>query len=148
MSEENIKLQVPLDDSGFLTLQCPFCGRIFKISGEVAESEDYYQLYCPHCGLVSEADDFLSEEVIKHALTLTENHVIEMMNDFVDDMGKKFKNTDFIRFEKGKKIKKKVPNNLFEENNMEFVDLDCCNRKIKIFYKNQGKPYCPYCGVK
>lgn len=33
MSEQKISFSIPLDDEGFVTLQCPFCDCQFKING-------------------------------------------------------------------------------------------------------------------
>lgn len=148
MDEDIIKFQIPVDDDGYLTLQCPFCGEFFKISGEVAESEDYYQLYCPYCGLQSEPNDFFTKDVLQHVEGILENYMAQMINTFADDFEKSFSSSSFLKFEDGEKITTNEPKVLFEENNMDLISFQCCDKNIKVFYKNQGKLYCPFCGVK
>lgn len=55
MADEVIKFSIPLDDDGFVSLQCPYCNETFKITGEVANEEDIIQLCCPYWGSTSNA---------------------------------------------------------------------------------------------
>lgn len=48
---ENMAISIPLDEDGFLLLQCPFCRGFFKVRSEDYEADDVEELWCPLCGL-------------------------------------------------------------------------------------------------
>lgn len=144
MSDEIIHFSIPLDDDGFVTLECPFCKKAFKISGTDAEEENF-ELFCPNCGLVAEPSEFLSDEVKEKALRLAENHMYEMLNGFLSDMDKMFKNNDLIKVKAGPKFKMNSPKIIIESDNMETYILACCKRKIKASLVDESI-YCPFCG--
>jgi len=139
---DNLKISVPLDNDGFVSLQCPFCQDLFKITGTDFEADDIYHLYCPYCGLVSE-DGFHSDDVLEHAMTV-------IGNDTIDKIAKSFKkacsNNKYVKFE-SKANSPKHPKILIEPTDMQEFNLKCCKKSIKIKYRVNGI-YCPFCGVK
>jgi hypothetical protein len=145
MSDIEIQFSIPLDDDGYITLQCPFCDKQFKALGEDFEDESIYEIFCPHCGLVSEPSDFLSDEIIEKGMSLAENHMYEILNGFISDLEKGFKNNDLIRVKTGPKFKMNSPKTIIESDNMETYQLNCCERTIKVSLIDDTL-YCPFCG--
>lgn len=145
MPDKTIHFSIPLDDDGFVTLQCPFCNKHFKISGADAEDETNFELFCPYCGLVTGPNNFLSDEVKEKALRLVENYLYEMLNGFTDNIDKMFKKNDFIKVKKSSKFEMNSPKIIVESDNMETYKLPCCERKIKASLIDDNM-YCPFCG--
>lgn len=141
-----IKFNVPIDDDGYVSLQCPFCREAFKITPSDYEAEENFQLYCPYCGLVSE-EGFHTDEIKEHAFDLAQNHCNELINQFMKNMERQFKGNGFASFEAGKPLPIKKPKTLIEPTDMQEVSLKCCKKKIKVQYRVNGA-YCPFCGVK
>jgi hypothetical protein len=141
-----IEFSIPIDDEGFVSLQCPFCHEAFKVTAGDFESEDIYQLYCPYCGLVAE-DGFHTDDMQEHALNLVENERNSMMNQFGKELESMFSGNDLISFKAEKNLPIKQPKTLIEPTDMYEVDLKCCDKKIKLQYRVNGA-YCPFCGVK
>lgn len=145
MGDTNIKFSIPLDDDGFLSLQCPFCSEYFKIPGTETIDDSHYELFCPYCGLVTETNHFLSKEVREKALRLAKNHMYELLNDFMSNMEKTFKNSKSVKVKKGKRLDLNSPKIIIETDNMNTFILPCCERKIKANLID-SIVYCPFCG--
>ena len=141
-----IEFNIPIDDDGFVSLQCPFCKDNFKISADDFKADDVYQLYCPYCGLVSE-DGFHTDDIKEHALDIAKNEANAMINQFSKDLEKMLKGNNFVSFKAGASRPMKKPKTLIEPTDMQEITLKCCDKKIKVQYRLNGV-YCPFCGVK
>jgi len=140
-----IPFSIPLDDDGCVSLQCPFCSKPFKVSGVDFEDDAVYELFCPYCGLVTEPSQFFTNEVKEKALRLAENHMYELLNGFMDDTNKIFKNSKAIKVKTGSKFNLNAPKTIIESDNMESYHLTCCDRRIKASLIDDTL-YCPFCG--
>lgn len=148
MSDKTIKISIPLDDDGFLKVECPFCSEQFKISGDDYEDEDIFQLFCPYCGLVDEKIAFiLTEDLQEHIITLANNVAIDMINKSLDDIQKSFKGSKNVSFKKGRDLKKENPEKLIALNDLSEYDMKCCDKHIKVLSEHMGV-FCPFCGMK
>ena len=106
-----------------MTLRCPFCNKEFKALGNDFEDDSVYELFCPHCGLVTEPSEFLSDEAIEKGMRLAENYMFELLNRFMNDIDKTFKNNDLIKVKKRPKFKLNDPKSIIESDNMETYRL-------------------------
>ena len=148
MSDKIINVSIPLDDDGFLNVECPFRSEQFKISGGDYEDEDIFQLFCPYCGQVDEKIAFvLTEDLQEHITTLAENMAIDMINKSFDDIEKSIRGSKNISFKKGQDLKKENPKKLIALNNLHEYEMKCCDKHIKVISENMGV-FCPFCGVK
>lgn len=145
MGEEIIKFTIPTDDDGFVTLKCPFCAKHFKIAGADANDEDIYELFCPYCGLVTEPNEFLTDEVKEKAERIIENYRNELINKFMKDIERSFKGSKGMTFKKGKDLKMNEPKTIIEAEDMNLYKLNCCDREIKAVLIDDNI-YCPFCG--
>lgn len=87
---------------------------------------------------------------MEHAMTIAQNEVNHLLNDFMKNLGKSFKGNKIIKVTtKHKKLPLQEPRLLVEEDDLEIIIMNCCEKKIKIdnFSKIVGNPFCPYCGV-
>lgn len=80
---EEMTISIPLDEEGYMLLQCPRCGEFFKVRSEDYEAEDVEDLWCPMCGIKS--DSFLPDEVIELAKAKVLNQVL---GDFSRELAK------------------------------------------------------------
>lgn len=145
LSDVTIPFSIPLDDDGYVSLQCPFCDKHFKLTWEDVEDDAIYELFCPYCGLVAEPNEFLTDEVKEKALRLAENHMYELLNGFMDGMKKTFRNNKAIKVKTGSKIEMNAPKTIIESDNMESYKVSCCDRGIKASLIDETL-YCPFCG--
>lgn len=144
MADEIIEFSIPLDDDGFVSLQCPYCNETFKITGGLANEENISQLCCPYCGLFKEPNSFLTSDVIEQARILAYNNMVKILNKGLKKMESSFKNNKCMTFKKGKDIEQNEEKELIEPNNLQLLKVKCCNTEIKIFITN-SVAYC-VCG--
>ena len=78
-----MSISIPLDEDGYLLLQCPRCGEFFKVLSGDYEAEDIEDLWCPMCGIKS--DSFGPDEVIELAKAKVLNQVL---GDFSSELAK------------------------------------------------------------
>ena len=76
---EDMSVSIPVDEDGFLLLQCPSCRGFFKVRSEDYEADDVEELWCPLCGLKN--DSFWPDEVIELAKA-------KALNQFLGDFAK------------------------------------------------------------
>ena len=57
---DELSISIPLDENGFMLMQCPSCRGSFKVRSEDYEADDVEELWCPLCGLKN--DSFLPDE--------------------------------------------------------------------------------------
>ncbi|MEK4086084.1 TFIIB-type zinc ribbon-containing protein [Psychrobacillus sp. FSL K6-1415] len=145
MTDTNISFSIPLDDDGFVTLQCPFCNSNFKLTGTDAMDDSVYETFCPYCGLVAEPNQFLTDEVIEKAMRLAENHMFEMLNGFQKNIEKSFKKNRFLKVKTSPKLKMNSPKLIVESDNMETYNVPCCEKDVKLSIIDDTL-YCPFCG--
>lgn len=140
-----MEITIPIDEDGFVLLQCHFCEEYFKIKSSDMNSDDMYQIWCPYCGLIS--DSYVSEEVIDVALGKITNMAMQELYSTFKDMEKKTRNS-FVSFKTGQK-----PNDIFitpiknRIDKLEICNYKCCKNQAKIIplSKYIGN-YCPFCG--
>ena len=51
MDNITFSLSIPLDEDGFLEMECDYCKERFMLSKETFEGEDNLDFFCPICGL-------------------------------------------------------------------------------------------------
>jgi uncharacterized Zn-finger protein len=132
----DIEIKIPNDSEGFYSLECPYCNERFKANSSDFDAEDTLELFCPSCGLVEERSSFIPKDVIEHAETLALNF---MEQEFYNS----FKKTFDI-----KRPKEEVPKLLTENEDLEQIELHCCDKIIKVDIDHMvSNVYCPFCGV-
>lgn len=147
---DNIELQISIaaDNDGYVLLKCPLCNDFFKLRVDEMQMDDVIDWCCPICGFKSD-ESYLTDDVIKLAMTKLENEVMDQIYKSIKKIEHKTKNK-IVSIKAGDK-----PQNLPEIqliagiNNFEIVTYKCCKRssKMSLINKTIGR-YCPYCGVK
>ena len=140
------KIDVPTDSEGFYSLECPHCNERFKALGGDIDAEEILEIFCPQCGLMADSSNFIPSDVINHAKTLALNYMQEEVYKTFKKTSRRSKHSS-LSF-KIDKPRKEVPKLLTEDENLEKVELICCNRIIKVNIDQKAiNIYCPYCGV-
>lgn len=146
MSDEKISISIPLDEDGFLELQCPFCNEVFRLDNDEVQSDDVLGIFCPNCGLTGELNDFYTDDVIESAQIAAMNLAKEMLNESFKKMEKK--SGGFFKVKE--KLKTEPEKIIFLKNkDVEPMFFTCCEKSAKVsFNLKENGAYCPYCGVK
>lgn len=89
MEDTSIEISIPCDDDGFVLLQCPHCGELFKLTVKDIESDSFSNTYCPSCGLAG--DEFLTEDVRDLALAKAANLAFDAITQELQTFSKRSK---------------------------------------------------------
>jgi uncharacterized protein YdaT len=147
MSEQIGVISIPTDEEGFVLLQCPLCGELFKLRTEDIKREDVIEIWCPCCGLKSES--YFTKDVLDLALKKAENYATDRIYEELKQLERKSRHS-LVTIKAGKKPthREEYPVRSGIEN-MKITHYICCNRdaKTKAMYKMCGS-YCPFCGVR
>lgn len=69
----DVSLQIPLDDDGFMTCECPHCVGRYKLLPAEFEADDVIDLFCPYCGLQAPISESCTDEVVEAARQVVAN---------------------------------------------------------------------------
>lgn len=141
-----MEIEIPVDENGFVLLQCHLCGEYFKLTAKDIKDESNINIWCPYCGLNGKS--YFSEEVLDIALKKAKNAMDEMIYNAFKDIEKKMKHNKFINFKAGKKPTQEVISPIkVKIDKLEQKKYKCCNKvaKIKPLSIECGS-YCPICG--
>lgn len=141
------EVSIPVDDSGFILLQCPFCSEFFKIHPKDYEADDVIEIHCPSCGF--KANSYLTEEVLELARKKAINYANSLIYKETKKLERQLKGANFS-FKASKQVRRMDEYPIrYGIDNLEVIKYLCCNReaKVKPIYKMCGS-YCPFCGVR
>lgn len=159
-----IKAPIQTDSDGFLSRECPFCHKLFKIKPEIGEvksddeepaeqneNEDTevnaepVEQCCPYCGQKASGESWLTQEQKNYTRVYVENLAAKIFNDFSADLESQFRGNKYVSF-KANSVPQEEPWISPEPNDMRIFDLPCCKRPIKVEDDYKGTIFCPYCG--
>ena len=142
------RISIPADVDGFFSLECPHCGERFKAFGKDIDANETIELFCPFCGIPTEPNCFIPKSVKEHGTTLVENELKTMINKTFKDLRRSTNRNKFLKVNLGRKLQHDVPNLLTEDDDLELIQLDCCNKELKVpTISKNSFIYCAYCGV-
>lgn len=147
MSDISLEISIPLDEDGFIEMECDFCKSRFMLHKDVYESEENINFFCPICGLPNRTNTFFCPEVLEKAQQKALNY---MYDEIERQLGKTIRDINRSGFIKMKMNKphKEVEKELYTPSeNFESVHKTCCDVDVKV--RNIDKEigiYCPVCG--
>ena len=145
--ERITRIEIPADDEGYVSFQCPSCGERFKLRADEVEQAAPDPLYCPLCGLSAEQSSFYTQAVEDVALQHAENFAAEALHEMFKEMERKSRSKS-ITFKAGPPPRKKPVSELREVTDLAVVRLACCDMSIKVPNSDAlSGVYCPYCGM-
>lgn len=147
MNNVTFELSIPLDEDGFLEMECDYCKNRFMLTKETFESDDNLDFFCPICGLPNKINTFYCTEVIEKAQQVATNCVLDEMYRQCSKSFQKINKNSIL------KIDMKRPKHIHEielyKPTYEYtkINLSCCNVTIKATMLDEAiGVYCPICG--
>ena len=98
MSEISFEIPIPLDEDGFIEMECDYCKSRFMLHENVFKNEDYLHFFCPVCGLPNNTQSFYCPEVLDKAEQMIGNYMTDYMNQLFSDFNKSNNNDFFSTF--------------------------------------------------
>lgn len=152
MGDISFNFTIQGDSEGYIIFECTFCKSQFKLAASELQSKEnpVTELFCPYCGLVSDKNDFYTEEVIEEVKKMAMNYAIEQFNNSFGKMARSINNSSksVIKM-KFKPLKKLTVNEIkVNDTTEEEFQCSCCDNHIKVLYcVGVSKVFCSYCGV-
>ena len=147
MSKVSLEISIPLDEDGFIEMECDFCKNRFMLHKDVYESEDNINFFCPICGLPNKTNTFFCPEVLEKARQKTLDYVHAEIDRQLGKTMREINRSGFMKMTM-KKPRKEAEKELYTPTeSYETVYRDCCGVDVKV--RNLDKEigiYCPICG--
>ena len=146
MDDFSFRIEIPCDEDGFVLLQCPQCGELFKLKVDDYNSDDILEVCCPACGIASE--NFLTEDVLSLAMTMAQNKAFEAMHKEMKKLERRTRGKA-ISFKAGKPPKPDDEPILQPSvDALAIVVCKHCGRQSKVArLLSMSMFVCPLCGV-
>jgi DNA-directed RNA polymerase subunit RPC12/RpoP len=157
MSEESLRMSVPLDADGFLRRECPTCEREFKWlpspsgDGENAADAESLPYTCPYCGIRAPAESWATKAQVALAQSIV---MREIVGPQLEELGRQLERTSrqtggLISF--SAHVQRDEPTadpTLTESDDMRRVDFPCHPAEpIKVLEDWAGDVLCLVCGA-
>lgn len=147
MSSVSLEISIPLDEDGFIEMECDFCKNRFMLHKDVYESEDNIDFFCPICGFPNKINTFFCPEVLEKAQQKALNYMYDEIEHQLGKAMRGINRSGLIKMTM-KKPHKEIERELYTASEIyETVRKDCCEVDVKV--RNLDKEigiYCPICG--
>ena len=143
----NLELSIPLDEEGFIEMECDFCKNRFMLHESVFEDETYYHFFCPICGMPADTGSFYCEEVIEAAERLVMNYALDEIQRQLGPTIREINRSGFLKMEMT--VPKKEPSKELFKPLREYkcIHKNCCGLDVKVSeFDAEIGTYCPACG--
>lgn len=147
MSEKTFEIGIPVDEDGFLEMECDFCKNRFMLHTDTFQDESYLHFFCPVCGLPNGTDTFYCTEVLEKMEQVAMNYMYAELERTLGKSIKKFNKNGFVKMTMD--IPKSEPEKeLYQPvNEYETIELNCCDSSVKVqYFDKEIGIYCPLCG--
>ncbi len=141
------KLSIPLDEDGFIEMECDYCKSRFMLHESVYSDEENLHFFCPICGIPNNISTFYCPEILDAA----EQKVVEHMQDeILRQLGptiREINKSGLIKMSFN--LPQKEPEKELYAPINEYVlsHQGCCNIDVKTSELDaQIGLYCPICG--
>lgn len=143
----NFEVNIPIDEDGYIEMECDFCKKRFMLHKETYFNEENLHFFCPICGLPNDTNTFYCTEIIENVETQAFNYMNEKIDKVLGGAIKKFNKNGFVKMSFNRPTKEPDKELYLPSNSYEFVGFDCCKERAKVenFDKEIGV-YCPICG--
>lgn len=147
MSDFSISLSIPLDDDGFIEMECDYCKNRFMLHQDVFLDISNLHFFCPICGLPNDINTFYCPEVLEAAYRKAQNFMNEIIQRQLASTIKNFNKNGFISLSLD--TPQRVPEkDLYKPiNDYIIFHHHCCGVDVKALeFDVQIGLYCPICG--
>ena len=136
----SVEVNLQLDQDGYLFQECPYCHWRFKILGSILKQDGYE--CCPYCANTN--GDFCTEDQIEYfKQVVTSQQILPLLKKFssklTQDMG-------LIQLKASYRANPVAVQPKESDIAYNMVNLDCCQKQIKLDNLHTGIAYCPFCG--
>lgn len=146
--QDSFSISIPLDQDGFVELECDYCKTRFMLGREVYEDEKYIDFFCPICGLANSINTFFVPEVLEEAQQIATNIALDELNRALNNSCKQINKNGLIKMSVKTPKKEHVRELYHPINDYEVCSKKCCNLFIKLKAIDKATlSYCPVCGV-
>ena len=147
MSNISLEVSIPLDEDGFIEMECDFCQNRFMLHKDVYENEENLNFFCPICAFPKPINTCFSRGILEAVQRKALNY---MYSEIDRRLGKTIRDINRSGFVK---MKMKIPRREAEKElfvplkDYETVHEICCDIdvEVKTLDKEIGI-YCPICG--
>lgn len=147
MGNVSLKMSIPLDEDGFIEMECDYCKNRFMLHQDVYENEENINFFCPICGLANRINTFFVPEVLEKVQQMAMNYMLGELDKALGKSISQINKNGFIKMSM-KTPKKEVEKELYAPSEGYVkCEKNCCNVDVKV--KNIDKEtgtYCPICG--
>ena len=141
------ELTIPLDEDGYIELECDFCRTRFMITADDFKHRDMPHLFCPICGMPNDINKFYCPEVLEKGKQMVTEWARAEIQKQLGGAIRNMNRSGFL------KMDLKIPNREPEKelyrplNEYSKTILGCCDMEIKVReIDKQIGAYCPICG--
>ncbi len=148
MSEQVIKISIPLDEDGFIEMECEYCKARFMLKNNVYDNENYLYFFCPICGIPNKINSFFIPEVLEKAQQMATNYMLDEIDKMLGKSMRKINNGGLIKMSV-RKSERVQERELYKPSDSYVIcHKKCCgiDVKVKSIDKETGT-YCPICGI-
>ena len=142
----DLKLSIPLDDDGFIELECDFCKNRFMLHEKDYSNDSNLHFFCPICGLPNDINTFFCPEVLEVAEQMAADYIMKELEHAFKPLGKTHRKNGIhfsIKTPKREPIKELYT--AVEEYSIQHKE--CCNLDVKVSELDiEIGTYCPICG--
>ena len=143
----DLQMSLPLDEDGFVEMECDYCKNRFMIHESVYSDDQNLHFFCPICGLPNDINTFYCPEVLELAQQKAVNYMNEELRRQLSPNLRKINKHGLIKL--SLEIPKQEPEKeLFTPSN-EYISFhqSCCGVDVKTLeFDSQIGVYCPVCG--
>ena len=147
MSDISISISMPLDEDGFLEMECDYCRNRFMLHESVYSDEKNLYFFCPICGLPNSINTFYCSEIIEAAERKGMNYMYDQIQKQLGPTIKRFNRIGFGKMTLN--IPKHEPEKELYAPSCEYILIhqQCCGIDIKATQLDANiGTYCPICG--
>ena len=140
-------LSIPLDEEGFIEMECDFCKNRFMLHENVYTDESTLHFFCPICGLPNQINTFYCQEVLEAAEQKALSYAYAEIERQLGPTIREINKSGLIKM--SMKVPSKAPEKeLYQPlNSYVLIHQKCCAVDIKILeLDSEIGIYCPICG--
>ena len=142
-----MKMSIPLDNDGFVEMECDYCENRFMLHESVYSSEKTLHFFCPICGLPNSINTFFCPEVLEAAQRKAINKIYDELQRELGPISKQINKSGFVKMRIKQNAKEPDKELFAPANDYVLFHQKCCNivTKATEFDICIGL-YCPICG--
>ena len=140
-------IEIPLDDDGFIEMECDYCKNRFMLHQSVYSDEANLHFFCPICGLPNNINTFYCPEVLEAAQQKAINYMKDEIQRQLGSTIRSINKNSF--FKMSLDVPKNEPEKELYKPIKEYTlsHQCCCDIDVKVLeLDNLIGIYCPICG--